>query len=191
MNHIATGRVLSLGGELLPPYHRRQQRRWRWRWSRWRWLGGNSLSWQNAGTETSVPQTSSSMAMALRNFSERSADSFRIFASERFYRQRGDVRGHQEAHTRWWRGQGWTRATRWCGHLLALLCLCFGLCLVSGKIETSGFVSSNFKNISCVTFLKHKNSRKQELTLWHLVNRLVPKNVKNSTKCKQNIKQLV
>src|SRR5215216_2332720 len=27
MNHIATGRALSLGGELLPPHHRRQQ--WR------------------------------------------------------------------------------------------------------------------------------------------------------------------
>jgi hypothetical protein len=31
-----------------------------------------------------------------------------------------------------------------------------------GKIGGSSFVSSNFENISCVTFLKHKNSRKQE-----------------------------
>jgi hypothetical protein len=30
--------------------------------------------------------------------------------------------------------------------------------LISGR---SAFVSSNSKNISCVTFLKHKNSRKQ------------------------------
>jgi hypothetical protein len=30
-----------------------------------------------------------------------------------------------------------------------------------GKIGGSGFVSSNSENISCVTFLKHKNSRKQ------------------------------
>jgi hypothetical protein len=29
-----------------------------------------------------------------------------------------------------------------------------------GKIGTSGFVLSNSENISCVTFLKHKNSRK-------------------------------
>jgi hypothetical protein len=64
----------------------------------------------------------------------------------------------------------------WCACLLALLRLPFGLCLVLGKIGTSGFVSSNFENISCVTFLKHKNSRKQELALWHLVNRLVPEN---------------
>jgi hypothetical protein len=47
---------------------------------------------------------------------------------------------------------------------------------VSGKIGTSGFDSSNSDNISCVTFLKHKNSRKQELALWHLANRLVPEN---------------
>jgi hypothetical protein len=30
-----------------------------------------------------------------------------------------------------------------------------------GKIGGSGFVSSNFENISCVTFLKHKSNRKQ------------------------------
>jgi hypothetical protein len=47
---------------------------------------------------------------------------------------------------------------------------------VSGKIGGLAFVSSNSENISCVTFLKHKNSRKQELALWHLVNRLVPEN---------------
>jgi hypothetical protein len=84
--------------------------------------------------------------------------------------------GTQEPHTTGWRGQGGTRATTWCGCLLALLRLCFGLRLVSGKIGTSGFVSSNSENISCVTFLKHKNNRKQELALWHIVNRLVPEN---------------
>jgi hypothetical protein len=45
---------------------------------------------------------------------------------------------------------------------------------VSGKIGGLAFVSSNSKNIFCITFLKYKNSRKQELALWHLVNRLVP-----------------
>jgi hypothetical protein len=67
--------------------------------------------------------------------------------------------GGQGGHTTPWRGQRGC-ATRWCGCLLALLCLCFGLHLVSGKIGTLGFVLSNFENISCVTFLKHKNSRK-------------------------------
>jgi hypothetical protein len=34
------------------------------------------------------------------------------------------------------------------------------LILLVGKIEVSFFVSSNSENISCVAFLKHKNSRK-------------------------------
>jgi hypothetical protein len=57
---------------------------------------------------------------------------------------------------------------------VAPLRLLFGLLEASVNIRRFGFVSSNFENISCVTFLKHKNSRKQELALWHLVNRLVP-----------------
>jgi hypothetical protein len=84
--------------------------------------------------------------------------------------------GGRGAHTTWWRGQGVTRATLWCGRLLALIRLCFGLRLRVSKIGTSAFVSSNSENISCITFLKYKNSRKQELALWHLVNRLVPEN---------------
>jgi hypothetical protein len=44
------------------------------------------------------------------------------------------------------------------------------------KIGTSGFILSNSENIFYVTFMKHKNSRKHELSLWHLVNRLVPEN---------------
>jgi hypothetical protein len=47
---------------------------------------------------------------------------------------------------------------------------------MSGKIGGLAFVSSNSENISYTTFLKYKNSRKQELSLWHLVNRLVPEN---------------
>jgi hypothetical protein len=56
--------------------------------------GGNSPSRQDAGTETYVPQTLSSMAAALWNFSWTDADSFRVFASEGIYRRKGDVRGH-------------------------------------------------------------------------------------------------
>jgi hypothetical protein len=39
--------------------------------------------------------------------------------------------------------------------------LIFGLREASVKIGGSAFVSSNSENISCVAFLKHKNSRKQ------------------------------
>jgi hypothetical protein len=83
--------------------------------------------------------------------------------------------GTRVAHTPWWHGQGWTHATLWCGQPLAALRVSFGLRLVSRKIGTSGFVSSNSKNISRVTFLKHKNSSR-EMALWHLVNRLILEN---------------
>jgi hypothetical protein len=59
------------------------------------------------------------------------------------------------------RGQGLGRSPWWCAWLLAPLRLIFGLCEASVKIGGSAFVSSNSENISCVTFLKHKNSRKQ------------------------------
>jgi hypothetical protein len=55
--------------------------------------GGNSPSRQAAETETFVPQTSSSMVAALRNFSWMDADSFRVFTSMTIYRRKGGVRG--------------------------------------------------------------------------------------------------
>jgi hypothetical protein len=57
-------------------------------------------------------------------------------------------------------GQGDGRGTLWCGWPLVPLHLSFGLHLVSAKIGTSAFVSSNSENISRVAFLKHKNSKK-------------------------------
>jgi hypothetical protein len=65
----------------------------------------------------------------------------RVLPSRGTYRRKGGIR-------RWTRGPH---------HALRLY---FGLRLASGKIGTSAFVSSNSKNISCVAFLKHKNSRK-------------------------------
>jgi hypothetical protein len=47
------------------------------------------------------------------------------------------------------------------------------LCEISGHLA---FVLSNSKNISYVTFLKHKTAENRELALWHLVIRLVPEN---------------
>ena len=61
--------------------------------------------------------------------------------------------------------------------LVAPLRLSFGLRVRVGKIGGSVRVSSNSENISRLAFLEYKNSRKQELALWHLVNKLVPKNV--------------
>jgi hypothetical protein len=139
--------------------------------------GGTSPSRQGARTETSIPGNWSSTAAALRKFSGKNTDLFRVFASKASYRRMGDVRG--------WPGPPHHRVACPGGHprhqvvwlppgppydssLDSVLC--------RGKIGTLGFVSSNSENISCVTFLKHKNSRKQELALWHLVNRLVPEN---------------
>jgi hypothetical protein len=68
------------------------------------------------------------------------------------------------AHTTRWHGQGGTRATTWCGCLLAPLRLPFGLRVRDNKIGTPGFVSSNSENISCITFLKYKNSKNRN---WH------------------------
>jgi hypothetical protein len=69
--------------------------------------------------------------------------------------------GGPGAHTCPWRGLGVARAMGWRGRLLAPLHLSFGLLHASGKIGTLAFISSNSENISCVAFLKHKNSRKQ------------------------------
>jgi hypothetical protein len=63
--------------------------------------------------------------------------------------------GGPGGHTTWWRWQGLGRATLWCAWPLVLLRL------VSEKIGTLAFVSFNSEIISCVAFLKHKNSRKQ------------------------------
>ena len=72
-----------------------------------------------------------------------------------------------------WRHAGGTRATTWCGGSVALLRLSFGLRVVSGKIGTWQFVSSNSENISLITFLKPKTAENRQLALWHLVNSLV------------------
>jgi hypothetical protein len=54
---------------------------------------GTSPSRQGAGTETFVPQNSSTMVAALRNCSGNFADSPRVFRPEALYRRRGVVRG--------------------------------------------------------------------------------------------------
>jgi hypothetical protein len=69
--------------------------------------------------------------------------------------------------------EGTRGPTPWCGHLLASSDSSLDSVSCRAKIGTSGFVSSNYKNISCVTFLKYKTAENRELALWHLVNRLV------------------
>jgi hypothetical protein len=59
------------------------------------------------------------------------------------------------------RGQAPGRAALVCGPLVAPVQLLFGSLEASVKFWATGLVSSNSENISCVAFLKHKNSRKQ------------------------------
>ena len=77
----------------------------------------------------------------------------------------------------WRRGRGPTSAMGWGWRLGAPLRLSFGLRVRVGKIGTWPFVSCNSENISRSNFLKPKTAENRELALWHLVNRLVPKNV--------------
>jgi hypothetical protein len=76
-------------------------------------------------------------------------------------RRRGGVRGRPGAHTTPWRGQeGGVPALGVASPWPPFGCpSVFVLC--PGKIGGSGFVSSNSENISCVAFLKYKNSRTQ------------------------------
>jgi hypothetical protein len=86
---------------------------------------------------------------------------FRFFPREEFIGGRAASGGGPGGLTTRGRGPGAGHATLWCGWPMAPLRLLFGLLEDSIKIGGSAFVSSNSENISCVTFLKHKNSRKQ------------------------------
>jgi hypothetical protein len=103
----------------------------------------------------------SSTAVELRNYSGKNADFFRVFHREASYRRRGVVRGGPGwPHHGWARpGAGprppvvWAASGPPSGSRLVLI-------LRPGKIRVSELVFSNSENISCVAFLKHKNSRK-------------------------------
>jgi hypothetical protein len=123
--------------------------------------GGSSPSRQSAGTETSVPQNSSAAAAELRNSFWKFSDSPRVFRREATYRRRSVVRRRSGwSHNRWARPGAGPRPLL-CGQPLAPS----GSRSVFGplpeKIRLLKLVSSNFENIFCVAFLKHKNSKKQ------------------------------
>jgi hypothetical protein len=59
---------------------------------------------------------------------------------------------------------------------VAPLLLLFGSLELPGELRLQDVVSSNSENISCVSLLKHKNSRKQGTCTVALVNMLVPEN---------------
>jgi hypothetical protein len=120
--------------------------------------GGTSPSRQGAGTETSIPQNSSAAAAELQN----SLPIVLGFSVGRLLIGEGaSLEVDQGGLTMGGCGQSWVGppccvASPWplSGSRLVLV-------LRPGKIGVSELVSSNSENISCVAFLKHKNSRKQ------------------------------
>jgi hypothetical protein len=138
------------------------------------------------GRASGPSQTRVDDSGGLQYFSWMEARVFRVFPMKWIYRRKGEVGGRLRGPD-----HRVARPLTWCGRLVVLFRLSFGPRLRVSKIGTLAFILSNSENISCITFLKYKNNRKQELALWYLVNRLVPEMHKNATKCKQNIKQLV
>ena len=76
----------------------------------------------------------------------------------------------------WRRGGGPTRAMGWGRRLAAPLHLSFELRERVGKNRDLAICFVQFREYFQNSFSETKNRRKQELALWHLVNRLVPEN---------------
>jgi hypothetical protein len=122
---------------------------------------GDSPLWQGTGKSFWTLPISRRRRWRLAVCFEENRSGLRFFPSRRIYRRKGGVRrwtswshplvarpGPRPRHPRVWPGSGPLR-------------LIFGLRDTSVKIGGSAFVSSNSENISCVAFLKYKNSRKQ------------------------------
>jgi hypothetical protein len=112
----------------------------------------------------------------LQYVSRKSDPSFRFFPSRGIYRQKGSVR-------RWasWPHPLVVQARGRPRHPRVSLAygpqrLIFGLREALVKIAGLAFVSSSSENISSVVFPKHKIAENRELTLWHLISRLVLEN---------------
>jgi hypothetical protein len=104
----------------------------------------------------------SSMATELRNCSRNLPILLGFSVLRPFIREGASSGGNQDGHTMGGHSQGLGRTPLLCGQPLAPPSgyrSVFGI--LPGKIRLLGLVSSNSENISCVAFLKQKNSRKQ------------------------------
>jgi hypothetical protein len=153
MNHIATGRALSPGGELLAPHHGRQQWRWRWLWSRWTWLRGQFPASRVREQRLLSPEIGLRWWRCCRTFRGRRPDSLGFSPRREYIGGRAMSESGPGAHTTWWCGQG-TRATLWCGQPLALLRICFGRRLHVGKNRRFSFRSVQFLEYFLCNFSK-------------------------------------
>jgi hypothetical protein len=124
--------------------------------------GGDPPLWQGVGKSFWTLPISGRRRWRIAMCFWKSDRVFRFFPSGGLYRRRGIVRSGPSGHTHRGHGPAPGRAALLCGTLVAPLRLLFGSLEASKNFWMSAFVSSNSENISCVTFLKHKNSRKQE-----------------------------
>jgi hypothetical protein len=132
VNHIATGRALSPGGELLPPHHRRQQGRWRRRRRRWRSMemAPGALPHPDRVPEQGLLSPEIRRRRRRRSCGTLSGNlpTLLAFSVGRLFIGGEAASGGCQGHlTTRGRGQGVSRATLWCGCPLAPLWLSFGL----------------------------------------------------------------
>ena len=138
--------------------------------------GGTSPSRRRAGTETSVPQILASRWRRLWKVSRTVAFPFRVFDTVTSYRRKGSHGGGLvPPHHRGARPGPWPRRpVVWAPQ--APLWSLSGVLEAPGKNKILGVDFVQFREYFLCRISGTKNSRKEELALRHLVNRLMPKN---------------
>jgi hypothetical protein len=121
--------------------------------------GGTSPSRQGARTETSIPQNLS--VAELQNCSRKTPIVLGFSVGRLLIGEGASSEVDQGLLTMGGRGQGLGRTPCCVGTLWPLSGSRLVVVLRPGKIGVSELVSSNSENISCIAFLKHKNSIKQ------------------------------
>jgi hypothetical protein len=105
------------------------------------------------------------MTAALRNFTGRNADFFKVFA-QRLYIGAGAMSGGGPGGpTTWWRGPGWPTPPYRVAALWPPLRLCFGLCLVSGENRNFGLRFIQFREYFLCNF--SETQKQQKTGNWH------------------------
>ena len=138
--------------------------------------GGTSPLRQRAGTETPVPQILASRWRRLQKVSAGFVERIRVFATEALSRRKGKVGGVLVGpHTRG-RALPPGRTGHTCGPPRAPLWCLSGDLEASCNYKMLGVDFVQFREYFLTRISETKNSRKQELALRHLVNRLVPEN---------------
>ena len=141
--------------------------------------GGTSPPRQRAGTETPVPQILASRWRRLSKVSctvDFFVPSFQVDGL--LIGEEAASEGRRGGDTIGWRGPHPGRAGLWSGGPVAPLWSFPGVLEASWKNRNLGLDFVQFREYFLTRISETKNSRKQELTLRHLVNRLVPENAR-------------